>query len=181
MSGGFWAGAVPPWAYAAFACVCVLFLCVGELDGWRRGEREAREDESWEREQAKARRTHPVYHRPPLEPGQVHMYQRADGSTVPAGTVRGPGQAQFEAAHEAWLAHEEQALAIANERPITEMTTWAEREVWMNAHPYPPPPETGPHAASDTRTDEEWMADEFAKLHAAMDSLLNAHPVTEEL
>ena len=172
MSGGFWAGSIPPWAYAAFACACLLFLCVGELDGMRRGAREAREDEFWAREQAKARRTHPVY--------REHRLSRPEVERA-AWLMEHADRLAPEVAHEAWLVHEEQALAVANERPITEMTTWAEREVWMNAHPYPPPSETGPHAASDTRTDEEWMAEEFAKLHAFTDSLLNANPVTEEL
>jgi hypothetical protein len=36
-------------------------------------------------------------------------------------------------------------------------------------------------ANADKRSDEEWMADEFAKLHAYTTSLLNEHPATEDL
>jgi hypothetical protein len=36
-------------------------------------------------------------------------------------------------------------------------------------------------ANADNRSDEEWMADEFAKLHAYTTSLLNEHPATEDL
>lgn len=79
MSGGFWAGAVPPWAYVAGFSVCLLFLCVGELDGWRRCAREAREELEWKREQAKARRTHPVYRQPPeLTHEPLWQYQAAN-------------------------------------------------------------------------------------------------------
>ena len=173
VSGGFWAGAIPPWAYAAFACVCVLFLCLGELDGWRRGEREAREDQDDGGEafgierppELDPRRTErvmiPVEYRPAPAPG--------------VGTASWARSAP-EVAHEAWLAHEQQALAIANERGVSSYGCVGPSS----------PEQAGQHLKDpigppDTRSDEEWMADEFAKLHAAMDSLLNAHPATEEL
>lgn len=72
--------------------VALVALFTGMWWGYRRGAAETEEDQRWEREQAKARRTRPVYRRPP-EPGQ-------------------PSNAEV-----AWmtqLAHEDQALTIAN-------------------------------------------------------------------
>lgn len=60
---GFWAGSVPPWAALTGFCVCMLFLLAGAWWGVGRGERLTLED--LEREEAMARRTHPVYRQPP--------------------------------------------------------------------------------------------------------------------
>lgn len=62
---GFWAGAVPPWAYAVGACLFILAVLLGAWYGYGRGFKHAEEEISWAREQAKARRTHPVYRQPP--------------------------------------------------------------------------------------------------------------------
>ena len=89
---GFWAGAVPPWAYAVGACLFILAVLLGMWAGYDRGFKHAAEEQRWEREQAKARRVHAVYR-------------------------EGPAWPLFERAHEARLASEDQALAIANGQP----------------------------------------------------------------
>lgn len=142
MSGGFWGGSIPPWAYCVFAAVCVLFLCTGELDGMRRGGREAREDEWWAREQAKARRTHPVYRQPPpdgwVEPPPVRHKITVYGYNEDRDLVG------TEVAHD-WPAHEASALAVANDQPDPRTDSqWtrdmaADMDRWLagllNAHP----------------------------------------------
>lgn len=102
MSGGFWTGAVPPWAYVVWVCSCALFLLAGIWAGFGRGQAEAEEERRWAREQAKARRTHPVYRQPPE---LVHEEQF-------------PGRPLFERAgtpwpyEDAWAAYKE---ALAND------------------------------------------------------------------
>ena len=90
MSGGFWAGAVPPWAYVVGACLWIFAVLIGAWYGYGRGWKHAEEEVRWAREQAKTRRTHPVYRAwpggdnnisPPVKPGEI--------------------------AHVEWLAHEE--------------------------------------------------------------------------
>lgn len=89
-SSGFWAGAVPPWAYVVGGCLIILGILLGMWVGYERGFRHAEEEARWAREQAKARQG---------------MYQRTDGHFVPIAEV----------AYEARLAHEDQALTLAND------------------------------------------------------------------
>ena len=67
MSGGFWAGSIPPWAWVEIGIGCVLSLVIGLRVGMVRGWDHAMEEVRWQRAQARARRTHPVYRQRPPE------------------------------------------------------------------------------------------------------------------
>ena len=89
---GFWAGAVPPWAWVVGACAWIVALLAGMWVGFGRGQAEAEEELGWAREQAKARRIHPVY-RQAVDPEPCWSP---------------------EVAHEDRLEWEDQALTLAN-------------------------------------------------------------------
>ena len=96
MTNGFWAGAVPPWAYVVGGGLCLAFLFAGMWVGYGRGWDHAKEDDEWGREQAKARRTHPVYRQPlweyraetPALVGQVVHAPEIDTGEIQAITDR---------------------------------------------------------------------------------------------
>jgi hypothetical protein len=133
MSGSFWAGAVPPWALAFGTCLLALCTLLGIWAGigWERALEAREEDEELAEVQAATRKRCPE-----LEPGTVHMYQRADGSIVPAASVAP------EVAHEAWLAHTEQAMDLANDDPT--VSAWTQEmaqsmDAWLAEHVYSVP------------------------------------------
>ena len=79
MTSGFWAGAIPPWAYVVGALAWIVALLVGMWVGFGRGQAEAEEELGWAREQAKARHTHPVYRAPELA-HEVWPYEDAQAA-----------------------------------------------------------------------------------------------------
>ena len=118
---GFWAGAVPPWAYAVGACLFILAVLIGMWAGYERGFKHAAEEQQWEREQAKARRVHAVYR-------------------------EGPAWPLFERAHEARLAAEDQAMILANGQAVTTGEIQAitdEMDTWLAQHVYAAPADYG--------------------------------------
>jgi hypothetical protein len=134
-----WTDGLPAWWAMV---VAVAALGVGVLLGWRYGRSvgylQAKEDRkadaavrqvrAWRegpatREEAMARRTHPVYR------------QRRTSTEA---FLRPPP----EVAHEAWLAHTEQAMDLANDDPT--VSAWTQQmaesmDQWLEAHVYSVP------------------------------------------
>ena len=104
MSTGFWAGSVPPWAWVIGGCLAVVIFIAGigvggaweraEAAAERAGERAARQVRGW---------------RVPAE--VVAPARPRPRRTSTEAFLRPPP----EVAHEAWLAHTEQALDLAND------------------------------------------------------------------
>lgn len=59
MSGGFWAGSIPPWASVVIILLAAVVFILGYLAGESRGRRHEAEDQ--EREEAMERQSHPVF------------------------------------------------------------------------------------------------------------------------
>ena len=102
---GFWAGSVPAWAYVVGVLLCNAALLVGMWIGWGRGFEAAKEDQHFEREQARARRVRPVYRERQEAIDRHSTYAHAAFS----GAIDPP-----EVAHD-WPEHVEQALAVVAE------------------------------------------------------------------
>ena len=164
MTGSFWAGAIPGWAYVVGVLVCAAALCTGMWAGYGRGWEHCEEDQSWAREQAKARRVHPVYRVPPEVNTEIRRAYQLAGVPVPP-----------EVAHD-WPEHEATALAIANERGVSPYGCVGPSSPEQAGHHLKDP--IGP---PDPRTDSQWTADHIADLHAFMEALLGQYPAVEEL
>ncbi|HLX48115.1 MAG TPA: hypothetical protein VKS82_07270, partial [Streptosporangiaceae bacterium] len=122
MSGSFWAGSIPPWAWVLYVCAAGIFIILvllAELHGRKVGYGQAEED--WKADRAagivRSWRGAPGWgYRANLPHTRVVMPQAG----MP---VKGERTAAFlnppavppEVAHEAWLAHTDLAIAIAND------------------------------------------------------------------
>ena len=125
---------------AVLIVFCTLVaLFIGMWWGHGRGLEQAAEEQRWEREQAKARRAHPVYRQPPEI---AHDSWSAE-------------VAAWEADKAEWRAHQDQALTLANgsiilpdrrELPITTGEIQAitdEMDAWLAQHVYAAPADYG--------------------------------------
>ena len=140
---GFWA-AGPGWAsWVVVACLVALGVLAGAWWGQGRGWKQCEEDMRWRRAQAAARRTSLIDYRPP-ETFRWHVLSECpDEESCPihgqvppeiahedrpvTWTGLGPDRTPMPrgAAHEAWLAHEEQALAIvSHDSSVSEWTAY---------------------------------------------------------
>ena len=150
---GFWAGAVPPWAYAVGACLFILAVLLGMWAGYERGFKHAAEEQRWAREQAKARRVHAVYRQPskpddwPVDPvWSEHAGRWLCGYGCDA--LKGTNPECPMHNDLGWLIHEDQALTIANGQPVDTgeiqaiidradimVARWkADNDIWMAEH-----------------------------------------------
>jgi len=142
---GFWAGAIPPWAIVAGFCLIIIAGSFGVWVGWGLGEEHERSEAAAELEAERAaaafREPDSSWHHPANRDQRRMLPPMHEVGNRPWVAPR----VAPEVAHEAWLAHTEQALAVAN----------------------------------DNRSDEEWLADQVASLHAHVGALLAEHPVEE--
>ena len=137
-----WTDGLPAW-WAMVVAVAALLAGVwlGELHGRgvgraqeredRQAERAARQVRSWRapatREEAMARRTHPVYRQRRtstaafLNPPEVHHED-------PGMSLAEADEYWADVAHKAWLAHTEQAMDLANDDPTVSAWTQAAAE-----------------------------------------------------
>ena len=107
----FLAGAVPPWAGVVGACMILLVGILGYLAGWARGLRAALDE--LDEEVAADRWVRRI--RPPEVAHERPPRQRRTSTAA----FLDPDQA-----HEAWLAHTEQAMDVANDDPT--VSAWTE-------------------------------------------------------
>ena len=112
MSSGFFSGPVPPWGYLVGALLGIGLVLIGMWGGYGRGFKHAEEEQRWAREQAKTRRTHPVYRQPPELAHEWDEWPEA--------------QRQKDIA---WLAHEEQGLGLVDDRGQPFRPPWADKTV----------------------------------------------------
>lgn len=176
-------GQITLWGYVAGACLVISALLVGMWVGYGRGwEHCWKFCEEEQREQAAARAVHPVYRATPiplilprpnqpllhleLAPPPVHHEHPADAPRTFSWE-----RISAEAAAGEWIAHEEQALAIANEPHRDDVLNYEHFDCCGQ----------GMVPKPDPRTDSQWTADKAAEMNAFLDSLLNEHPATEEL
>lgn len=114
---GFWAGSIPQWGWLEIALFSLFFLVAGLGVGSRHGRRRAERDQAERREEARAARwLRQVRPRPP----EVHHQDPR-------------------VAHEAWLAHTEQAMDVANDDPT--VSAWTQQmaesmDQWIQEHVY---------------------------------------------
>jgi hypothetical protein len=166
---GFWAGSVPPWGIVVCFCLVLLAGCVGAWAalGWRadaaRELAEAEADEVWAAELAGMREELARWRHPTGRP-QRHR----------SGWCRDPScdglHPLAEVAHEAWTAHVEQALDLADDQPHRSDVLNYEHFDCCGKGMVPKP---------DPRTDTAWTRDMAADMTAFLAGLLDEHPLEE--
>lgn len=155
MNGGFWAGSIPPWACVIGFCLILLAGSFGVWVGWGLGEEAERKAAAAELEAEQA-----IAAARPIMVGADRY-----------GNVYLPAGVPAEVAHEAWLAHTDQAMHLANEThgdgpSLVELDAYGDYR---------------DEVAPDPRTDTQWTRDMAADMDAWLAGLLGTHPVTEEL
>lgn len=152
-------GQIPAWGYVVMVLLANGALLIGMWIGWGRGWKHCEEEQRWAREQAKARRVHPVY---PVREERTRI--PIDYRPAPIPGVGTPIWSSPEVAHEAWLAHTEQAMQLANP-----MYQESDGSIVPAAIP------------ADPRSDTQWTRDMAEDMSRFLAGLLDAHPATEEL
>lgn len=132
MSGGFWAGSVPPWASVILVLVCGLVFVLGLAAGESMGRRHELQDRAEEEEREGEERAEgerpwhgPLPELPPKwSPSATAQFDAIREAGRNAWRIqqeragRRTSTAAFldpRVAHEAWLAHSEQAIDLAND------------------------------------------------------------------
>src|SRR5579863_1470028 len=160
MSGSFWAGSIPPWAWVLYVCAAGIFIILvlaAELHGRGVGERRAEEDReeagAWLRELAgHSDRTTRIL-KPRGErtaaflnpPGQRPETVSGSGHTIPPEVHH--DEPHGPAVLDAWLAHIDLAIAIANDPANDDdfsVTAWTQEksemlDAWLAEHVYSVP------------------------------------------
>ena len=139
MSGSFWAGTIPPWAWVLYVCAAALFIILvllAELHGRGVGERRAEED----REEAGAWLRELAGH-----PDRTTRVLRPRGERTSA--FLNPLELHHEepqpfADPYGWLDHTDQAMDLANDDPT--VSAWTQQmaesmDAWLEAHVYSVP------------------------------------------
>jgi hypothetical protein len=141
MSGGFWAGSIPPWAWVLYVCAAGIFIILvlaAGMSGRRRGY-DAGYDDGVADE-----RNRPRSIRRMVPPGErtaafLNPPEVAHEWPMPPGYA----QERDEAMAQAWLAHTDLALDLANQ-PDFSVTAWTQEageklDAWLEEHVYSVP------------------------------------------
>jgi hypothetical protein len=191
MSGGFWAGSIPPWAWVLYVCAAGIFIILvlaasmsGRRRGYDAGYADGRADMLDQVKETGWRPPGPAVYTPPayaleaagkyvrgertaafLNPPELHHERQpmcvdeqvccvcGDPKVVyhnyrdqpfcdPCSDGEPSRYVRPEVAHEAWLAHEELAVDLANDDPTVSAWTQAMAEsmdAWLEAHVYSVP------------------------------------------
>jgi len=137
MSGSFWAGSIPPWAWVLYVCAAGIFIILvlaasmsGRRRGYDAGYEDGRLDMLDEREHELARQGRRLAGRGErtsafLNPPELH-HEEPQPFADPYG----------------WLDHTDQAMDLANDDPT--VSAWTQQmaesmDAWLEAHVYSVP------------------------------------------
>jgi hypothetical protein len=150
MSGSFWAGSIPPWAWVLYVCAAGIFIVLvllASMSGRRRGYDAGYEDGRADMlDQVKEA----GWRMPPLlELQQAHAERigpKRVGRTSTAAFLNPPElhheEPQPFADPYGWLDHTDQAMALANDDPT--VSAWTQEmaqsmDAWLTEHVYSVP------------------------------------------